>query len=252
MVQLEKNIPLAATSYLDWWSAAGVDYLVNPEPFNWFCDELGEPEKAKTVATIADDQLVKPQIKKLKVAWSGQLDEIIAQISQGVPLPGNEFGGKSAAPSGNANATLMIVTDMPDSDEVEHRSLGTGNSGKLLRKMVAAIGLQMDDCYLSALACTRPAAGDLPESDIAYLAGFILHQLEIVKPQTILILGSIACQALLGAELMTARGNLHYINHDGQKVLAVTTFHPRTLLARPMLKAQAWKDLQMLIPKGAV
>jgi uracil-DNA glycosylase len=56
----------------------------------------------------------------------------------------------------------------------------------------------------------------------------------------------------LDAELMTARGNLHYINQDGQKVLAVTTFHPRTLLARPMLKAQAWKDLQMLIPKGAV
>jgi DNA polymerase len=252
MVQLEKNIPLAATSYMDWWSAAGVDYLVNPEPFNWLNEEPGEPEKAKTVAKIADDQMVKPQIEKPKVAWPDQLDDLIAQIVQGAPLPGNDFGGQSVAPSGNINASLMIVTDMPDSDEVDLRNLGSGNSGKLLKKMIAAIGYQMDDCYLSALACTRPAAGDLPESDIAYLASFILHQVKIVQPQTILILGSIACQALLDAELMTARGNLHYINHDGQKVLAITTFHPRTLLARPMLKAQAWKDLQMLIPKGAV
>lgn len=252
MVQLEKNMPLAATSYTDWWSAAGVDYLVNAEPFNWLSEELDEPEKTKPVPQVAVVQSVKPQIVVPKAPWPEHLDLLITQIAQGAPLPGNDFGGHSAAPSGNLNASLMIVTDMPDSDEVDLRSLGSGNSGKLLRKMIAAIGYQFDDCYLSALACTRPAAGDLPESEIANLASFILHQVKIVKPQTILILGSIACQALLDAELMTARGNLHYIYQDGQKVLAVTTFHPRTLLARPMLKAQAWKDLQMLIPKGAV
>ncbi len=252
MVQLEKNMPLAATSYRDWWSAAGVDYLVNAEPFNWLAEEPDEPEKAKPALKADAGPLVEPQIDKPKAPWPDQMDELIAQIARGAALPGNDFGGHSAAPSGNMKASLMIVTDMPDSDEVDQRSLGSGNSGKLLRKMIAAIGYQLDDCYLSALACTRPAAGDLPESDIAVLANFILHQVKIVQPQTILILGSIACQALLDAELMTARGNLHYINQDGQKVLAVTTFHPRTLLARPMLKAQAWKDLQMLIPKGAV
>ncbi len=252
MVQLEKNIPLAATSYMDWWSAAGVDYLVDAEPFNWLSEEPDEPEKAKATQMVDAGPLVKPQIAAPKAPWPEQLDVLVAQIAEGAALPGNDFGGHSAAPSGNMKASLMIVTDLPDSDEVDLRSLGSGNSGKLLRKMIAAIGHQLDECYLSALACTRPATGDLPESDIADLASFILHQVKILKPQIILILGSIACQALLDAELMTARGNLHYINHDGQKVLAVTTFHPRTLLARPMLKAQAWKDLQMLIPKGAV
>jgi uracil-DNA glycosylase len=46
---------------------------------------------------------------------------------------------------------------------------------------------------------------------------------------------------------MAARQNLAKINHKDRKMAAVATFHPRTLLARPMLKAQAWKDLQMLL-----
>jgi uracil-DNA glycosylase len=49
--------------------------------------------------------------------------------------------------------------------------------------------------------------------------------------------------------LMAARGRLEIINHDDRKTAAIATFHPRTLMAQPQLKAQAWKDLQMLARK---
>lgn len=49
---------------------------------------------------------------------------------------------------------------------------------------------------------------------------------------------------------MDARGRLHDFNHDGGKLAAVATYHPRTLIARPALKAQAWQDLQMLANEG--
>lgn len=42
-----------------------------------------------------------------------------------------------------------------------------------------------------------------------------------------------------------ARGGLRPLNHVGASV-AVASFHPQQLLERPQLKAEAWKDLQML------
>jgi uracil-DNA glycosylase len=52
--------------------------------------------------------------------------------------------------------------------------------------------------------------------------------------------------------LMDARDIKSNINHIVGKKAATPTFHPRTLLARPMLKAQAWKDLQMVAKKDAL
>jgi uracil-DNA glycosylase len=104
-------------------------------------------------------------------------------------------------------------------------------------------------CYWTALATTIPAAGELADAALPELAGFVRHQIDLVDPENIIMLGSSACRALLGLELMESRRNLQYFNHDGGKKAVLTTFHPRTLIARPQMKSQAWKDLQMFVKK---
>ena len=39
---------------------------------------------------------------------------------------------------------------------------------------------------------------------------------------------------------------------NGRNIAALTTFHPRTLIARPAMKAQAWRDLQMFAKRYAL
>jgi DNA polymerase len=70
-----------------------------------------------------------------------------------------------------------------------------------------------------------------------------------VRPQRLLLLGTAVSTALTGQELMAARAGLPDFNQDGRTMATVATFHPRTLLARPILKAQAWQDLQAIVKK---
>jgi hypothetical protein len=51
---------------------------------------------------------------------------------------------------------------------------------------------------------------------------------------------------------MKARAELQNIHHDGRDISALVTFHPRKIIARPSMKAQAWKDLQMFAKRDAL
>ncbi len=243
---------------------AGVDYLVQDAPVSWLEQplvrnvtdvaahlDMQAPAPMQQATPKAKPKLT-PAIIPAAIApanWPNSLDALISEISAGAPLPGNHFGGKSAVPVGIQNAALMIISDLPDVEEIDAGQLGRSAYGRLLTNMVRAMGLDIADCYLTALATTRPASGDLPDDSAAHLVPFIMHQMQLVQPKAALVLGSAACSALFSAELMTARGSLHYFNHNDRNLAAITTFHPRTLLARPILKAQAWNDLQMLMNK---
>jgi uracil-DNA glycosylase len=237
----------ATKSLVDWWKMAGVNYLVADAPVNWLVTD-----ETETFQQVVNNPIMPISGILSPADWPKNVTALQSAIADGQPLPGNRYGGKSAAPVGNINGALMIISDLPDIEEIEAGQLGVGAAGRLLSNMIAAMGHNLTDCSLIALATTRPATGELPDEDLPLLATFALHQINLVNPDAVLILGSATCRALLGAELMGARGNLHYINQDVVKKAAVPTFHPRTLLARPNLKAQAWKDLQMLAKKDAL
>ena len=245
-----------ASSLVDWWKMAGVEYIVEDTPVDWLAQKESDIVSAAIAAPseirISAPEPIIARPAMLPADWPADIAALQALIASGLPLPGNTYGGKSAAPIGPVNPQLMIIGDIPDIEEIETGRFGAGGAGRLLANMVGAIGYNLADCYLCGLATTRPATGELPEDDYSSLAAFALHQINIANPQRVLILGSAACRALLGADLMDARDIKSNINHIVGKKAATPTFHPRTLLARPMLKAQAWKDLQMVAKKDAL
>ncbi len=248
------NAVNSANSYHDWWQMAGVDYAVGNETHDWLAvAEKPEPTKPQY---IQSESVAKPEIilpKKLTIAadaWPSDLAMLKQALLNCDNFPGNNFGGKSLSPLGDMGSELMIIGDLPDGEEMDSGQFCTGKIGKLFSNIVRSLGFQLDDCFITALAMTRPATGALPDYALAELAEFMRHQIKIVQPKAIILFGSTAAQALLGVDLMAARGNLHYFTHNDRKVKAITTFHPRTLLARPLLKVEAWKDLQVFANKG--
>jgi uracil-DNA glycosylase len=247
---------LVASSLVDWWKMAGVDYIVEDAPVDWLAQKEIDTASAAIApppenrASAAEPIVARAAI--LPADWPDNLAALQSAIAGGLPLPGNAYGGKSAAAVDLIDAKMMIFGDLPDIEEIEAGRFGAGSAGKLLANMMEAIGYNIADCYLTALATTRPATGELPENDYTELAEFALHQIDLVNPQRVLILGSAACRALLGADFVQARDVKSNINHIVGKKAASTTFHPRTLLARPILKAQAWKDLQMVAKRDAL
>lgn len=240
----------AASSILEsltgWWELAGVDAAVGDEAVDWLALDA-KPEVVALIPVKSAPQL--ELLAETKVEWPQDIETLRGMIAGGAALPGNMFGNRAVAPVGLGNAKLMVISDLPDSDELAAEKLGSGATGKLLERMMAAIGMDLAECYWTALATTIPATGELPDAALPGLADFVRHQINLVDPQNVIILGSAACRALLGLELMEARQTIQNINYIGGKKAALTTFHPRTLLARPQMKAQAWKDLQMFVKK---
>lgn len=229
-----------------WWELAGADGTVTDSTVDWLALDA-KPELAVDTQTKTASPPVLPA--KIEIQWPRDIESLQRMVADGADLPGNRFGDRSVAPVGPKNARVMVISDVPDDDELVTRQLGSGATGKLLERMLMAIGITLTDCYWTTLAATVPATGELPDSALPGLADFVRHQINLVNPESIILLGSSACQALSGLDLMDARQNLRHFNYDGGKMAALTTFHPRTLLARPQMKAQAWKDLQMFVKK---
>ncbi|MEL6644509.1 MAG: uracil-DNA glycosylase [Pseudomonadota bacterium] len=156
---------------------------------------------------------------------------------------------------GNPSARLMIIGEAPGRDEdIEGRPF-VGRAGQLLDKMLAAIemGRALPDSesavYITNILPWRPPQNRDPEAEeIAMMLPFVRRHIELVDPQVIVLMGNIACQALLGRKGITRlRGN--WTEAAGRPTLPM--FHPAYLLRNPAAKRDAWHDLLMLRHKLA-
>jgi uracil-DNA glycosylase len=246
----QKNL---ADSVIAWWRDAGVDYVCDDQTTDWLATPavqiqidapIAIPVGCPASPTVQIGPVAAPS--RPAAEWPADIAALQSALASGANLPGSGYGSRCLPPIGGTGATAMIISDCPEVSEIDAGSFGNGPAATLLQNMLLAAGLVPDLCYQSALALSRPATGSLPKGDLPNLAAFVQHQIALVQPQILVILGTTACETLLSHELMRARGNLHYVNHNDRKTAAVATFHPRTLLVQPQLKGQAWKDLQML------
>ncbi len=147
---------------------------------------------------------------------------------------------------GSPAARLMFVGEGPGADEDVQGLPFVGKAGQLLNNMITAMGLARGDVYIANIVKCRPPANRVPEPVEANTCSrFLLRQIDIIRPEVIVALGSTAATYLLGVKqsLSSLRGSWHSCR--GAK-LAVT-YHPAFLLRDPRMKAEAWKDLQMVM-----
>ena len=228
----------SAASALDWWQEAGVDVLVEDAPRDWLAEQMAAPVAftALPPATPVHVPATLPDTLADFIAW--RLGDAVPEV---------EWRGVSIAASGPADADVMILVDCPDKDDGAAGMLMTGQTGALFDRMLAAIGLSRETIHLAAVCARRPVAGRMPREVEARLAEISRHHIGLVAPKRLLLLGNAASRAILGAEMPGTRGSLHPFNHRRGETGVVASFHPRFLIEKPAAKAEAWKDLQLLM-----
>lgn len=225
----------SALSLLGWWRDAGVDTGISEAPVDWLARANPTPEPRPV------DQA--PAVALLP----GTIEALRAWIAEGDDVPEANWGPIRLAATGDTAAGLMIVADVPDRGDAEAGQLFSGEIGQLFDRMLAAIGRDRASVYLVPLASARPPGGRLDALSAARLAEIAAHHIVLARPKRLLLMGDAPSRALLGMDRRDARGKLRSLNHDGVTIETVATFHPRFLLERPAAKAEAWKDLQLLI-----
>jgi DNA polymerase len=197
----------------------------------------GAPEDA---ALLAREQAAHAQSLE-------ELEAILAAF-EGCTL---KFSAKNLAFSdGNPAGRVMLVGEAPGADEDRIGKPFMGRSGRLLDRMLAAIGLDRSQVYLANVVPWRPPGNRTPTpQEIAICRPFIARQIELASPEFLVCLGGPATQNLLSIKdgILRSRGRwMSYRTDDGRDIRTLPTLHPAYLLRQPLQKRLGWRDFTAL------
>ena len=179
----------------------------------------------------------------------GSLEELEALLAgfDGCPL---KFTAKNLVfADGNPAAKLMFIGEAPGADEDRIGKPFMGRSGKLLDRMMAAVGLDRTSAYVTNIVPWRPPGNRNPTpQEVAICKPFIERQIELADPDLIVCLGSPATQAITGTKdgILKARGRFYPYRVGDREIRALATLHPAYLLRQPLQKRLAWRDFRVL------
>ena len=151
---------------------------------------------------------------------------------------------------GSPNSRLVFVGEGPGREEDLVGKPFVGEAGKLLTKIIKAMGLTREEVYICNVVKCRPPGNRDPERDeIEACLPFLKQQLNIIRPDVICVLGRIAAQHLLRMDfkITRERGTWHsYIN-----IPVMPTYHPAYIVRNKHrereLKGQVWDDIKKIM-----
>ena len=143
----------------------------------------------------------------------------------------------------------MLIGEAPGRDEDLQGKPFVGRAGKLLDKMLAAIGIDETSVYITNPIYWRPPGNRTPTpQEIGSCAPFLARQIELLEPEVIVLLGGAAAKSMLETTegIMRLRGKWKLYHAKERDIPMLATLHPAYLLRSPEAKRHAWRDLLVL------
>ena len=169
------------------------------------------------------------------------------QVSKCVACALHKSRSRTVFGTGDRDARWMFVGEGPGFEEDRRGEPFVGRAGKLLDRMVAALGFERDQVYIAnAVKCRPPDNRNPRPEELAACKGYLREQIALVAPRILIALGGVAASVLLetdGVAVGKLRGEVHRFGDTG--IPLVVTYHPAYLLRSPQQKRAAWQDLQL-------
>ncbi len=189
------------------------------------------------------DSLNKKSKKSSKIDL---LKKLSSKLYIDLSLDEEDIKSKVVFGSGDPNADLLIIGEFPSDYEIKNNKPFLGNSGKLLDKILRAIGYSRSaKVYLTYLIKYKIDDFRYPlNSEIIKFIPLLKKQIEIIEPKIIVGLGSVVGKALLNKDLSMdlMRDKVYSFSSYPLKI----TYNPSTLLREQSLKKFAWEDFQFI------
>ena len=161
---------------------------------------------------------------------------------------------------GCRRARVMFIGEGPGEEEDRQGVPFVGRAGQLLTRMILAMGLDRasDDpakaAYIANIVKCRPPHNRNPQDDEGTVClGYLRRQIQLVRPEAIILLGAVPLRFLLGKVGIT-RMRGQWLDYQGIPVMP--TFHPAYLLRfegyREKFieeKRKVWADLQQVMSR---
>jgi uracil-DNA glycosylase len=250
---------------LNWLLEAGADEAISDAPVDRFTQRstvaLAAASAAKTTART------NPPLSQIKpanlaplagdgfgsameiAARCGSLPELRAAMERFEGSQLKKLATNTVFADGNPNGGIMLIGEAPGYDEDKAGLPFVGRAGKLLDKMLDAIGLDRTRVYIINVMAWRPPDNRNPDpSEVALCIPFLRRHIELAAPQVLVMLGAVSARHVLGLNdgIMKLRGRWLEYRIGTAMIPVLPTLHPAYLLRQPAHKKLAWRDLQAL------
>jgi DNA polymerase len=216
---------------------------VTPEPSRRPALDPRLPTAPPPQAPVAPDAAVMAAREAARSAASLEELRAILDRFEGCALRGT--AKQLVFADGNPQARVMFVGEAPGRDEDIEGLPFVGRSGKLLDRMMAAIGLDRTSVYIANIVPWRPPGNRTPTpQESAICLPFTLRQIELANPDVLVCMGNPSTQTLLATKegITRTRGRWFKFHTGSREIRAMPTFHPAFLLRNPLSKRLAWRD----------
>ena len=269
----------AIRALLDWYARAGVDQAIDRTPRDRYREgaaaqvaarevapagapeptAMAAPEPMPAAAPSDTPPAARPPAPALApgdATWSAQeiaaactsLDALAAAVRAFDGCALKRTATNTVIGDGNPAAALMIVGEAPGAEEDRRGLPFVGPAGRLLDRMLAAIGLDRSAVYITNMLPWRPPGNRSPTAEeLAICQPFLERQIELIAPRILVLVGGIAAKALLNRRegITRLRGQWFPFSTERMEgsIAATATFHPAYLLRTPQAKREVWRDL---------
>lgn len=156
---------------------------------------------------------------------------------------------------GDANATLLFISEAPGINEAKEGRPFFGQSGVVLNEMLGTIGLTREQVFVTNFVLDYLGEKREPKTEeLAYYAPFVDRILEVIQPTVIVAMGGVAMRELLKKydqpeakeKISAIHGKLLPVTATWGPIHIVPTYHPASVLYSASWKAWLREDFQKL------
>ena len=295
--------PHSVQALLEWYAAMGVDEAISDTPLDYRIvgkkpappsppvlftqPELSDPMPRKSSHAEAAPTHVTEAIQQAKsLAENAKTLEMLYEAINGFDgCDLKKTAMHTVIADGNPKARLMVIGEAPGADEDRRGIPFCGESGQLLDKIFAAVGLHRGDSsltrsmsepeqgearsgsvasaivktptentfYITNMIFWRPPGNRNPTAEeLAICRPFVEKHIALKQPDILVLVGGIAATSLLktpsGVGITKLRGKMqqYHCPLSNRDIPTLAMLHPSYLLRQPTQKKQAWADALML------
>jgi DNA polymerase len=149
---------------------------------------------------------------------------------------------------GNINADIVLIGEAPGKQEDLSGLPFMGAAGKFLNEMLASVGIDRNDVYITNIVKYRPPNNrdPLPEEKSAFWP-YLVRQLNVIKPEIVVTLGRHSMEYFLPEQKISAiHGQQKRIKFGEGKLIIVPLYHPAAALYNGSLRITLIEDFKKL------
>jgi uracil-DNA glycosylase family 4 len=149
---------------------------------------------------------------------------------------------------GNIDTDIVFIGEAPGKNEDETGLPFVGAAGKFLNEMLATIGMNRDDIYITNIVKYRPPNNrdPLPEEKAAFWP-YLVRQLDIIRPKIVVTLGRHSMEYFLpDKKISVIHGQPKRISFGETKIVIVPLYHPAAALYNGSMRATLIEDFMKL------